>query len=110
MTPSISLAVLAAQPSARIGGSRCQQQREPPVDGYCAVSVGRIVLGEGVETECEQEYRDELFHVDRFVFLAKALVMKELKGSYRKTLGINPYDVLAWRQFAPLQDPVFAVH
>lgn len=76
-----------------------------------AATLGGIVLGECMETEGEQEYRDELFHVDRFVFLsAKALVMKELKGSYRKTLGSNPYDVLAWRQFAPLQDPVFAVH
>ena len=53
------LPALAVKPPPRVGGARCQQQREPPVGG--------IVLGEGVETECEQEYRDELFHVDREV-------------------------------------------
>ncbi len=61
------LPALAVKPPPRVGGARCQQQREPPVDGYGAVPVGGIVLGEGVETECEQEYRDELFHVDREV-------------------------------------------
>jgi hypothetical protein len=60
------LASLPVKPPPRIGSSRCQQQREPPVDGYGTVSVGGIVLGEGVETECEQEYGHELFHVLRF--------------------------------------------
>jgi hypothetical protein len=61
------LPALAVKPPPRVGGARCQQQREPPIDGYRTVPVGGIVLGEGVETECEQEYRDELFHVDREV-------------------------------------------
>ena len=44
------LASLPVKPPPRIGGSRCEQQREPPVDRYCAVPVSRIILGEGVET------------------------------------------------------------
>ena len=66
MNKSVSVAAMLLYPPDAIGGSRCQQQREASVEGYCAVSIGRIVLGEGVETEGEQEYRDELFHVERF--------------------------------------------
>ena len=56
------LASLMEDPPASIGGSRCQQQREPPVEGNDSVAIGGIVLGEGVQTEYEQEYGDELFH------------------------------------------------
>ena len=62
---------MASHMVGTIGGSRCEQQREPPVDGHRAISVGGIILGEGVETECEQEYRDELFHIYRKVWKAQ---------------------------------------
>ena len=61
------LRALAVKLSPRISGPRCQQQREPPIDRYRTVPVCRIILGEGVETECEQEYGNELFHVNREV-------------------------------------------
>ena len=62
----LSLRALAVKPPSRIGGSRCQQQREPPVDGHRTVPVCRIVLGEGVHVYYEQQYRYELFHVMMF--------------------------------------------
>jgi len=67
--PSFSslLRFLAVKSPPGIGGPRRQQQREPSVDGHRTVPVGGIVLGEGVQTECEQKYSYELFHVDREV-------------------------------------------
>jgi hypothetical protein len=62
----ISTLSMASHMVGTIGGSRCEQQREPPVDGHRSISVCRIILGEGVETECEQEYGYELFHVVMF--------------------------------------------
>ena len=62
---------MASHMVGTIGGSRCEQQREPPVDGYRAISICRIILGEGVETECEQDYGYELFHIYRKVWKAQ---------------------------------------
>ena len=45
---ALLLRALAVKPPPRVGGARCHQQREPPVDRYGAVSVGGIVLGESV--------------------------------------------------------------
>ena len=45
-----SFSVLPIQPVTGIGGPRRQQQREPPVDRYRTIAVGRIIgLGEGVD-------------------------------------------------------------
>jgi hypothetical protein len=62
LNKDISTLAMTSHMVGTIGGSRCEQQREPPVDGHLSIPVCRIVLGEGVETKCEQDYRDELFH------------------------------------------------
>ena len=66
MNRSGSVAATLPRPSDAIGSPGRQQQREASVEGNRSVSIGRIVLGEGVETEGEQEYGYELFHVERF--------------------------------------------
>jgi hypothetical protein len=67
LNKNISTLTMTSYMMGSKGGARCQQQREPSVDGYRTVPVGGIVLGKGVESEREQEYRDELFHCCGFL-------------------------------------------
>ena len=105
------LRALAVKPPSRVGGPRRQQQREPPVNGYRTVPVCRIVLGEGVQTECEQEYSYELFHVDREVLKPRrALFMDKLKCLDWRS-GLTKSDqIFTRRKETPFQDTVLAIH
>ena len=105
------LLALAVKPPPRIGGPRRQQQREPAIDWDDPVAIGGIVLGECVETECEQEYGDELFHVDREVLKPRrALFMDKLKCLDRRS-GLNKSDqIFTRRKETPFHNPVLAIH
>ncbi len=79
-----------------ISGTRCQQQREASVEGNDPVAIGGIILGEGVETEGEQEYGYELFHVDRKVLKPqRALFMDKLKCLDRRSGLTEPDHIFA---------------
>ncbi len=111
--PSFSslLRFLAVKSPPGIGGPRCQQQREPPIYGYGAVPIGRIILGEGVQIQYEQEYRNEFFHVDREVLKPRrALFMDKLKCLDWRS-GLTKSDqIFTRRKETPFQDPVLTVH
>ena len=63
LNQTVLMTATMPNPPDTIGSPGRQQQREPSVCGDEPVTVGRIVHGEGVEIECEQEYGCELFHV-----------------------------------------------